>query len=186
MEEQIEVFRSNLIKNHGITTDLKTRNRTYDQLTINKLLLPEYESSGWSKVKENKNTFVIRTPKPHDKAFEDRVWTCLAKMGFEEMNGTSSLKLVYLASTNVPGRKLDVYAADKETVIIVECKSAEELKKKNLQTIINDFITIKNGSAPFLQKLYQGEKRKVKFILATNNIILSDNDKERLHSENIE
>ena len=67
--------------------------------------------------KENKNTFVIRTPKPHDKAFEDRVWTCLAKMGFEEMNGTSSLKLVYLASTNVPGRKLDVYAADKETVL---------------------------------------------------------------------
>ena len=74
----------------------------------------------------------------HDKAFEDRVWTCLAKMGFEEMNGTSSLKLVYLASTSVPGRKLDVYAADKETVIIVECKSAEELKRKNLQTIIND------------------------------------------------
>jgi len=186
MEEQIEIFRSNLIKNHGITTDLKTRNRTYDQLTINKLLLPQYKSSGWSTVKENKNTFVIRTPKPHDKAFEDRVWTCLAKMGFEEMNGTSSLKLVYLTSANVPGRKLDVYAADKETVIIVECKSAEELKKKNLQTIINDFITVKNGSAPFLQKLYQGEKRKVKFILATNNIILSENDKERLSSENIE
>ena len=55
-----------------------------------------------------------------------------------------------------------------------------------MQTIINDFITVKNGSAPFLQKLYQGEKRKVKFILATNNIILSDNDKERLTSENIE
>jgi DNA sulfur modification protein DndB len=186
MEEQIEVFKSNLIRNHGITTDLKTRNRSYDQLTINKLLLPEYESSGWSKVKENKNTFVIRTPKPHDRAFEDRVWTCLAKMGFEEMNGSSSLKLVYLASTNVPGRKLDVYAADKETVIVVECKSAEQLKKKNFQTVINDFITVKNGSAPFLQKLYQGEKRKVKFILATHNIILSPNDKERLKSANIE
>jgi len=186
MEEQIEVFRSALINNHGITTDLKTRNRAYDQSTINKPMLPEYISNGWYTVKENKNTFVIRTPKSHNKAFEDRVWTCLAKMGFEEMNGTSSLKLVYLASPKVPGRKLDVYAADKETVIIVECKSAEELKKKNLQTIINDFITVKNGSAPFLQKLYQGEKRKVKFILATNNIILSDNDKERLNSEYIE
>lgn len=186
MDEQIVIFRSNLIKSEGITSDLKTRNRTYDQLTINKLLLPEYEISGWSTVKENKNTFVIRTPKPHDRAFEDRVWTCLAKMGFEEMNGTSSLKLAYLTSTNVPGRKLDVFAADKETVIIVECKSAEELKKKNLQTIINDFITVKNGSAPFLNKLYQGEKRKTKFILATNNIILSENDKERLMSENIE
>jgi DNA sulfur modification protein DndB len=125
MEEQIEVFRSNLLKNHGIISDLKNRNRTYDQLTINKLLLPEYEISGWTKVKENKTTFVIRTPKPHDRAFEDRVWTCFAKMGFEEMNGTSSLKLVYLTSKNVPGRKLDVYAADNETIIIVECKSAE-------------------------------------------------------------
>ena len=186
MEEHIEIFRSNLIKKNDISTELKTRNRTYDQLTINKLLLPEYQEKGWSSIKENKNTFVIRKPKPHDKAFEDRVWTCLAKMGFDEMNGSTRLKLLYLASTNIPGRQLDVFAADKETVIIIECKSAEELKKKNLQTIINDFITVKNGSNHFIQKLYHGEKRKVKFILATNNIILSENDKDRLFAENIE
>jgi DNA sulfur modification protein DndB len=186
MQEQIEIFKNNLIDKADIKTELKTRNRNYDQTTINKLLITEYLEAGWNKIKENKNTIVVRKTKPHDRAFEDRVWTALAKMGFEEMNGSTKLKLVYLTSTSVPGRQLDVYASDKETIIIVECKSTEELKKKNLQTIINDFITVKNGSGPFLQKLYQGEKKKVKFILATNNIILTENDKNRLVSENIE
>lgn len=185
MLEQIEIFKNNLIDKADIKTELKTRNRIYDQITINKLLIPQYIEDGWTQVKENKTTLIIRKPKSHDRAFEDRVWTILAKMGFEEMNGTNKLKLIYLSSINVPGRQLDVYAADSE-IIIVECKSAEELKKKNLQTIINDYITVKNGSGPFLQKLYQGEKRKVKFVLATNNIILSENDKERLFTENIE
>jgi DNA sulfur modification protein DndB len=186
MEDKIEIFKSNLIQDKDIISDLKSRNRSYDQMTIKNQLLTEYENKGWTKVKENKETVVIRKPKSHDKAFEDRVWSSMAKMGFEQMNGSTNLKLIYSNQTNIPGRQIDVFACDKETILIIECKSSEELKKKSMQTIINDFITVKNGSSIFLQKLFYREKRKVKFILATNNLILSDIDKERLKAEHIE
>lgn len=186
MDEQLEIFKSNLIHENEIKSALKTRNRSYDQLTIKKQLLTEYEENGWTKVKDNKDSLVIRKPKSHDKAFEDRTWSCLAKMGFDQMNGPTTLKLIYSSQLNIPGRQLDVFACDRETILIIECKSSEELKKKNMQTIINDFITIKSGSGIFLQKLFYLEKRKIKFILATNNLILSDIDKERLKAENIE
>lgn len=186
MEEQIEIFKANLIHENGIISALKQRSRSYDQLTIRKPLFDEYKVNGWTLIKENKETFIIRKPKSHDKGFEDRVWSCIAKMGFEHMNGSTLLRLIYTSQLSIPGRQLDVFACDKETVLIVECKSAEETKKKSLQTSINDFITVKNGSYVFLQKLFPNEKRKVKFILATNNIILSDNDRERLSAEKIE
>lgn len=186
MEEHIELFKTNLVFEKDIQRALKTRMRSYDQQTIRKPLLDEYRQVGWSAVKENRETFIVRKPKSHDKGFEDRVWTLLAKMGFSALNGYTPLKLIYSHEMALPGRKLDVYASDRETTVIIECKSAEELKKRNLQTTINDFITVKRGSAQFLNKLYQDDKRKIKFILATNNIVLSDIDRERLKAEKIE
>ncbi len=186
MEEQIEIFKSNLIQDGDIKNALKNRSKSYNQQTIRKALYDEYLANGWSPIKENKETIVIRKAKSHDKGFEDRVWSCFAKMGFTFMNGETSLKLIYTEKESIPGRQLDVFACDKETVIIIECKSAEEIKKRSLQLIINDFITVKRGSYQFIQKLFLNEKRKVKFILATNNIILSDNDRERLKAEQIE
>jgi DNA sulfur modification protein DndB len=186
MEEQIELFRTNIAHDKEIQRLLRIKSRSYDQITIRKPLFEEYSLKGWTLAKENKETHIIRRKKSHDKAFEDQIWTLCAKMGFGNLNGEIPLKLIYSHELTLPGRKLDVYAADQETVLIIECKSAEELKKKSLQTIINDLITVKRGSVNFLNKLFASEKRKIKHILATNNIVLSDVDRERLKAEKIE
>ncbi|RZJ70429.1 MAG: hypothetical protein EOO47_23460, partial [Flavobacterium sp.] len=185
MDQIFEIFNSNTIQDKEIQRILKVRNRSFDQQTVNKKLYEDYKAEGWVINKDNKETFIIRKPKIHHKEFEDRVWSAFAKMGFDQMNG-SSLKLPFSSDEKIPGRKLDVFAADKETALIIECKSAEELKKKSMQTVINDLITVKTGASQFLPKLYHPEKRKIKFILATNNIILSDVDRDRLKAERIE
>jgi DNA sulfur modification protein DndB len=186
MEEQVEIFKSNLIHDKEIKRILRIKNRSYDQLTIRKPLFEEYKNEGWSLNKENRETVIIRKQKSHDKEFEDRVWSMLARMDFDYLNGDTPLRLIYSHEKNIPGRKLDVFASDKETALIIECKSAKELRRRDLQTVINDLVTVKRGSNPFIQKLYQNEKRKVKYLLVTNNIILSDMDRERLKAEKIE
>jgi len=186
MNQMFEIFNSNIIYEKEIQRILKTRNRSFEQQTVNKKLYEDYKADGWVINKENKETFILRKSKAHYKEFEDRVWSAFAKMGFEQMNGNSPLRLPFSIDEKIPGRKLDVFAADRETALIIECKSAEELKKKNMQTVINDFITVKNGASQFLSKIYHPDKRKIKFILATNNIILSEGDRDRLKAERIE
>ena len=186
MQEQLDLFKSNIVFDKEIKRLLRTKNRSYNQITIRKPLLQEYEIKGWRLIKENKETVTIRKQKSHDKAFEDRVWTLCAKMNFDYLNGDTPLKLSFSEEASIPGRQLDVFAGDKETILIIECKSATELKKRDFQTIINDLITVKRGSYTFLQKLFPNEKRKIKYILATNNIVLSDIDRERLKVEKIE
>jgi len=186
MEEKIELFKTNLVFDKDLQRTLKIRSRSYDQETIRKPLLEEYRVVGWAVAKENRETYIVRKQKSHDKGFEDRVWTLMAKMGFPYLNGFTPLKLIFSHEPSIPGRQLDVYASDRETTLIIECKSAEELRKRSLQTIINDLVTVKNGSSQFLNKLFGDDKRKVRFILATNNIVLSDIDRERLKAERIE
>lgn len=183
MDQAVEIFKSNLILGTDVTPYLKVKALPYYQKTIRKPLLDEYKADGWTDFKEQKRSYVIRKAKQHSAAFEDRVWSFLARLDFDYLNGPE-LKLIYSPEERVPGRKLDVFACDKDTVIIVECKSAEQRRKRDLQGIINDFITVKNGSHRFLKEAFP--ERKPKFVLATNNLIVSDNDRERLRAQKVE
>lgn len=186
MEDQLEVFRTNLVSGRDLESDLKVRDNKFIFQTINKKNYPQFEAEGWEISRTNKSTVKIQKPKSHDKFFEDKVWTILAKMGFKYMNSSSPVKLIYTENPEIPGRKLDVFASDEESILIIECKSSIEVKKKDFQTAINDFIVIKNGSYKFVQKIFPNQKKKVKFLFVTNNTILSDIDRERLKTAQIE
>ena len=114
--------------------------------------------------------------KPHNVAFEDRLWALFAKMGFDYLNANNNFKLEYQ-----PGLKkqIDVFAADSEAIIIVECKSSETRKRISYQKDINELGGIRENLRIAAQKLFPG-KLKVAFIFATNNSIVSNNDKQRL------
>ncbi len=182
---EIEVFKNSLAEGSDIKTILAKKSKIYIEKTIEQELKEKYFLEGWELIRDNSTTSRIKKNKEHDILFEDKIWSILAKMGFDILNANSNLKLPYTKDPKIPGRQIDVLAADKETILVVECKSSIELKSKSLQTIINDFETIKRGSQSFLKDIF-GNKRKIKFILATNNIIINDNDRSRLAEHQIE
>lgn len=91
--------------------------------TIHKELLEKYESEGWRKIKECKSSIRVEKAKPADVLFEDEVWTLCAKMGFHILNKDRYYRLPYSSSDEKLTQQIDVFAADGETVLIIECKS---------------------------------------------------------------
>lgn len=166
-----------------ITRQLRSRNSEYDLLTIKKTELEEHLAAGWEEVRENKNTFRVRHLKPHDIRHEDRVWSLFARLGFSAINADRNFRVV--ASRKGLKKQIDVAAWDEETAIIIECKSSEKLGRRSLQKDILEFAAIQNEIQTSIRK-NAGKRLKVAVIFATNNIIVSQPDKQRLEESNIQ
>ncbi|MSM39516.1 MAG: DGQHR domain-containing protein [Geobacter sp.] len=171
-------FTGKLVKNKEVAKDLKIRATAFVAKTVDKRVLSDYEGTDWVQYKENKKTVALKKPKPHDVLFEDRVWTLLAKLGFTTLS-KRDLRLPYTDDETIPGKQIDVFAADDETIIIVECKSAEEMKTKHFSKELNEYDKVISGGNKVLKKEFSKE-HKIKYIFATNNINLSENDRKRL------
>jgi len=142
----------------------------------------EFENEGWEYVSSKlKKSIRIRRHKPHDIYFEDRIWALLAKMKFEYLNEDRNFKIEYQPGLN---KQIDVFAADREAILIVECKSSKTRKRVSYQKDINELIGLKEKLRAEARKLIS-KNAKVAFIFATNNSILSENDRKRLKEESI-
>jgi len=150
--------------------------------TISKKELKNHIDDGWellpNKLKASER---VRKDKPHNLAFEDRVWGLFAKMGFTYLNASNHFLLSYGNGLN---KQIDVIACDEEVVIVVECKSSAERTRGRYQTSIHEFALLKEPLRNTIRKLMPGSP-KVAFVFATNNSIVSDKDKQRLNENSI-
>jgi len=158
----------------------RQRTQQYFFDTINPLLLPEKEKEGWVFDKKFKKSIKIKKQKSADLMFEEKVWVLFADLGFKYLNRDRRLEIPYSSNQNLT-KQIDVFAADDETAIFVECKTAlmpnkKESFKEELEAINGNFM----GLAGELKKIFPEKELKAKFIFATNNYILSDPDKERM------
>ncbi len=167
-----------LVRIEDITTRLiNTKGSSYLYCTTKPSRREELEQEGWEFVPSKlKKSVRMRKPKGHFNAFEDRVWALFAKMKFEYMNRDNKLELEYAPALT---KRIDVFAAEEEAILIIECKSSAERKKVSYQKDINELISMKDGLRQAAQKLFTG-KPKVAFIFATNNSIPNENDEKRL------
>lgn len=156
------------------------RRRTYVTKKERALALPDLVEEGWKWSKNYKNPkFIsVRKEKPYDELFEDKVWMLFANMGFTHMNKDRFFKMQYDFHNSDITQQIDVFAADEETVLIIECKSASELKNGFFKKPIEALYGQMNGLRKEAQKKFP--KRKVKFIWATNNYIMSKADLDKL------
>lgn len=156
------------------------RSKTYILRKERRSSLRELEDEGWEFYKDYKDPkFVgVKKAKPVDEQFEDKVWLLFAKMGFTHMNSDRSFEMSYDYQNPDFTQQIDVFAADDESVIIVECKAAETLKdgvfKKGIEALHGQM----DGLIKEAKKQFRG--RKVKFIWATKNYILSKADQQKL------
>lgn len=148
-------------------------------------LVNKYQADGWSIYKEYKTSVRMTRPKSLDIAFEDEVWSMFAKMGFTHLNKDRHFKLPYSDNSNLT-QQIDVFAADEETVLIIECKTTGgEPKQSNFKETIEAIGGKKEGLLTTIRHLFPNHKYKVKFILATKNYYLSPQDTQRLDNYGI-
>lgn len=149
---------------------------------INPSRRKDYEDDGWEFVQSKlKKSIRMKKMKSHNVAFEEKVWALFAKMNFDYINLNDQFKIQY---QNGLTKQIDVFAADDESIVFIECKSTQSRKKVSYQKDINELIGIKDKLRQAAQELFSG-KQKVAFIFATNNAILSNNDRKRLAEDRI-
>ena len=148
--------------------------------------LPDLEEEGWRLVSTYAdNKFVkVRKEKLHDEQFEDKIWMLFYQMGFKYMNKDRNFVIHYKESEPKSTQQIDIFAADDETVLIVECKSAEAIKEGFFKKEIEALHGQMDGIRKIVMKKYPN--RKVKFIWATHNYIMNKADIDRLECWGIE
>lgn len=91
-----EAIRDGLFPSKKIRAEIRRRLSPDEFQSVAKARVPDYEAEGW--VVDNpklKTKTKVRREKPHDLAFEDRVWAMCAQLQFPHLNGTRSFKLRY-------------------------------------------------------------------------------------------
>lgn len=177
-----EAIRDHLIPVNKIQAETRRRLATHSFETIAKGKVEDYEQDGWVVDKELKTRTRMRREKPHDVAFEDRVWATFARLQFTHLNRDRAFKLQYGTTTD-QGQRVDIFAADDEVALVVQCRSTEKIRPGQFKKESAAIATHKAGIVKRIREEYA--QHKVKFILATNNFTLSEDTKERLAYEDI-
>ncbi|WP_066506883.1 DGQHR domain-containing protein [Abyssisolibacter fermentans] len=150
------------------------------------IALPVLIEEGWVEYKKYKNDkFIgVKKDKKVDELFEDKIWIMLFNMGFEHMNSDRNFHMSYDHTNENITQQIDVFAADDESVLVVECKATSSIKdgvfKKNIEAFYGQTEGLRKE---ILQKF---PRRKVKFIWATHNYNMSKADLEKLNNWNID
>ena len=177
------MLRDGCLDSQKVRSEARKRLDPFEYQNVRPKNVPDALDEGWEKYRELKASVKMRREKAHDRAFEDLVWGTLAKLGFSFMNADRSFTVPYGKSENET-KQIDVFAADDEVVLLVECKSSSTIRKG--ETFKTEVEAIQGYRAGMIGRIRQEfPTHKVQFILATNNFVLSDATKERLHAGGI-
>ncbi|HQZ11917.1 MAG TPA: DGQHR domain-containing protein [Devosia sp.] len=146
------------------------------------------ETEGWEVRQKDEKRAKVRRRKPLDLRLENRFWTALYRLGFDELSPTRGFKIT-VSKKNEPAlsKQIDVFAKDAETVIVAECKSCDAPRRRSLQKDLNEFIALKGPIADAIKKHYGKDfKPKIIWFFVTENVIWSKQDLERARQERIQ
>lgn len=169
-----------IVSGDALTKVKALRNKTFIESKERVSALPELLEEGWEEYKSYKNSKYVgvKKNKKFDEVFEDRVWCLFARLGFTHMNKDRSFDMSYDYQNPNLTQQIDVFAADEETVIIVECKAAATYKDGDFKKPLEAYHGQMEGLRREARKKFPNAK--VKFIWATQNFIISRADQTRM------
>ncbi|MDM2097278.1 DGQHR domain-containing protein [Mycobacteroides abscessus] len=176
------LIRDHLMPTTAISRETTRRMRDHDFKTISPKDEQAYLEDGWVRDHPLKKSIVVRRKKAHDRAFEDRVWATFAKMGFTFLNRDRNLRIRYGYLPNEE-KRIDVFAADDEVVLIVECRSTQTLQYGQFKDEVEAMQSRRDGMLKTIKKEFPNHK--VKFMLATQNYQVSDTTADRIREADI-
>lgn len=174
------VFNPLLRLETDLRAEAKRRKSSLNFKTVHPADVGEELEKGWLVRKAGKRQSTLGRPKQHDQLLEDRIWSLLRMMGYQQMNGRR-FNIEFKRADSSTGRKqIDVFAADAETVIVAECKSREMRGRRSLQKDIQETISLQDYIRKAVYSTYPDTaKPKIIWLYATHNIIWSEPDLER-------
>ena len=136
------------------------------------------EADGWRIFRRNPKSTRMAKAKPLGEQLEDEIWCILAQMGFKEMSQGRDFTIDI--QDGQPPRKIEVFAKDDETVIIVECVQLDTPGKKRMAPLIEEIQTTREDTYKAIRREYgRRAKLKVKHVIATRNVSWSAVDLAR-------
>ena len=177
-----DMLRDGLLPTKSIVAETRRRLSPYMYQTISHRLIGEFEASGWILDRKLVRTVRMRKLKANDVAFEDRVWAVFAKLRFTSLNRDRLFKIPYGSRGN-QNQQVDIFAADDEVVLVVECKSSETFRVHTFKKEVEAIQGTRGGIITAIRKEFPDHK--IKFILATNNYAISRPSVERIESADI-
>lgn len=170
----------NIVHSEELKSVKKNRAKSYIESKERASALSELILEGWVKVKDYKGGKYIKVKKekPDDEKFEDEIWLLFCNMGFTYLNSDRRFKISYDFHNENLTQQIDVFAADEETVILIECKAANSPKAKTFKKELEAFHGQYQGLVAEIHKKFP--KRKIKQIFATKNYDVGNKDKERM------
>jgi DGQHR domain-containing protein len=172
-------------------TEFKKRKQRFQQLKCHPADLQKFEVEGWEATgRELKDgRLVLEKSKPHDEILENRFWSVLYHLGYDDLNIGRGFKIQITdtKSGKEVSKQVDVFAKDADTVVVAECKSSAIKSARNLQKDIMEFAGLQKSIVKSVNATY-GRDAKLKFIwiMVTRNVIISNPDKKRAEHENIQ
>jgi len=158
----------------------RARRSTYEVKKVPKAEVEIAISEGYGVERELKRDVRLVKPKENWKRFEDEIWLLLWKFGFSEMNGLDKLYIKAGERSRwnegTDWKEVDVFGRADENVFIVECKSAEVLARRSLESTIIKITHFRERMRTSVRKHYEDSTIKVSFIIATQNIEWSESD----------
>ncbi|WP_367914821.1 DGQHR domain-containing protein [Leadbetterella sp. DM7] len=185
MTEELKIkLIGNLITDNDVSRELRVRKADsyFESFTNGSVALKEKLSEGWEIKAELKTKTKLFKKKPLDIAFEDKVWSLFANLGFKLLNKNRHFNIPYDKKDTNLTHVVDVFAKDDETVLIVECKSSSKDKIGDFRQELEAMKSKKGGIINTISALFPFTKPKFKYILATSRLGLSDNDQLILES----
>ena len=170
-----------------IQREAAKRRRNYEQVTISKSQIHDFEEDGWTTDKILKIKTRMRKTRDCDELLENRVWYLFFLMGYPEMSSGRQFKVrIERKGAEAFDKQIDVLAKDDETVLVAECKASERVRKRSLQKDLEEFANLKTPIANAIKKHYGTSfKPKIIWLFFTSNIVWSGPDKQRAAGENI-
>lgn len=173
-------FKENLVSGKELIGVKKRRSQTFIFQKFEYELQSKRENEGWVVDKELKTTVRMKYPKPSDEQFEDQVWCLFANLGFSYMNRDRHLHISYGTEGLNTTKQIDVFAADEETILFIECKCATVGKKGDFKTDLESIRGIREGLFKTVRKEREFRNKKVKYIFATKNYEVTEPDRNRM------
>ena len=156
---------NNLVVGDELVKVKRSRSVDYLSKTIFLSSLSDEQEDGWKFMSEggedSKGVKVVKQGL-RGVVLVDTVWVVLALLGFATLKGDQHF-VMYYGSGEADSQQIDVFAADDETILFVECKSAISPKAQTFKKEIEALAGKMNGLRQAANKHFGG-KRKCKFI----------------------
>ncbi|MFC0516513.1 DGQHR domain-containing protein [Mucilaginibacter angelicae] len=181
-EELRAKFFENLITGDEISQLLRLKKLDSYKESFNNgaAIIEDKLKEGWEVDVILKSKTKLSKPKPNDTLFKDKVWSLFARLGFKFLN-KESFNLSCDKKDLSAVHNIDIFAKDDETVLIIDCQSSIKNSVSSFDEHLEQIKYKKAGLIATILALYPGAKPKFKYILATRNIGISQEDEAALN-----